>query len=32
MESYTFTFASGSQSAYYLAQCERCRTIYWDNA
>lgn len=32
LESYTFTFVSGSQSAYYLAQCERCRTVYWDNA
>jgi len=30
MESYTFTFASGAQSKYYLGQCPRCRAIYWD--
>lgn len=30
LESYTFTFVSGSQSRYFLAQCPRCRTIFWD--
>ena len=30
LESYTFTFKSGSQSEYHLGQCPRCRTIYWD--
>ncbi len=30
LESYTFTFTSGSQAQYYLGQCPRCRTIYWD--
>jgi hypothetical protein len=30
LESYTFTFASGKQSRYYLGQCPRCNTIYWD--
>jgi hypothetical protein len=30
LESYTFTFVSGSQASYYLAQCPRCRTIFWD--
>lgn len=30
LESYTFTFVSGSQARYHLGQCRRCRTIYWD--
>jgi hypothetical protein len=30
LESYTFTFVSGSQLEYHLGQCSRCRTIYWD--
>jgi hypothetical protein len=30
LESYTFTFVSGTQSRYFLGQCARCRTIYWD--
>jgi hypothetical protein len=30
LESYTFTFVSGSQAKYYLGQCRHCRTIYWD--
>jgi hypothetical protein len=30
LESYTFTFVSGSQAQYYLGQCARCRTIFWD--
>jgi hypothetical protein len=30
LESYTFTFVSGSKSEYYLAQCRRCHTIFWD--
>lgn len=30
MESYVFTFVSGSQTRYYLSQCKRCRAIYWD--
>lgn len=32
LESYTFTFVSGGQAQYYLGQCGRCRTIYWDKA
>jgi hypothetical protein len=30
LESYTFTFVSGSKAEYFLAQCARCRTIFWD--
>jgi hypothetical protein len=30
LESYTFTFVSGTRAEYYLAQCTRCRTIFWD--
>jgi hypothetical protein len=30
LESYTFTFVSGSKVEYFLAQCQRCRTIFWD--
>ena len=30
LESYTFTFASGKQTRYYLGQCRRCQTIFWD--
>ena len=26
---YVFTFLSGHEAAYNLAQCERCHTIYW---
>ncbi len=30
LESYTFTFVTGKQAAYFLAQCEACGTIFWD--
>lgn len=30
LESYVFTFVSGSQARYHLGQCKRCRAIYWD--
>lgn len=30
LESYTFTFAAGTQAEYYLGQCRGCRTIFWD--
>jgi len=30
LESYTFTFTSGKQARYFLGQCPRCSTIYWD--
>jgi hypothetical protein len=30
LESYTFTFVSGTRAEYFLAQCVRCKTIFWD--
>jgi hypothetical protein len=27
---YLFTFNSGKKAAYLLGQCNRCRTIFWD--
>src|SRR5437868_7926718 len=30
LERYTFTLISGNQSSYFLGQCSRCRSIYWD--
>ena len=30
LESYTFTFVTGKQAAYFLAQCDHCHTIFWD--
>jgi hypothetical protein len=32
MERYTFTFRGGREEHYYIAQCTRCRTIFWDRA
>jgi hypothetical protein len=31
LESYTFTFVTGKQATYYLAQCPHCNAIFWDN-
>jgi hypothetical protein len=30
LEMYTFTLLSGRQRNYFLAQCGRCRTIFWE--
>jgi hypothetical protein len=30
LHSYTFTFLSGSQVCYFVSQCRRCRTVFWD--
>ena len=30
LEGYTFTFATGGRAEYFLVQCRRCRTIFWD--
>ncbi len=30
LEQYAFTFASGAHVEYYLAQCARCRTMFWE--
>lgn len=27
-----FFLASGGQESYLIGQCERCRTVYWDEA
>jgi hypothetical protein len=27
---YVFTFATGEECAYYLGQCPRCRTVFWE--
>ena len=32
LEKYTFTFLTGNEASYLLAQCPRCRTVYWDEA
>ncbi len=32
LESYCFTFQTGEQVEYEMAQCPRCRTIYWEKA
>lgn len=32
LDSYSFTFQTGEQVEYDLAQCPRCRTIYWEKA
>jgi hypothetical protein len=32
MERYVFTYASGAQSMYLLGQCNRCGTIFWEEA
>ena len=32
LERYTFTFLTGRQASYLIAQCGRCRTIFWDEA
>jgi hypothetical protein len=32
LERYTFTFRSGRAADYFLGQCRRCRTIFWEEA
>jgi hypothetical protein len=29
---YLFEFSSGRKETYFLGQCPRCRTIFWDDA
>jgi hypothetical protein len=29
---YMFIFDSGHRKCYRIGQCDRCRTIYWENA
>ncbi len=28
----SFTFNTGDKAAYFLAQCGRCRTVFWDES
>jgi hypothetical protein len=30
LECYAFTFHTGEEVEYQMAQCSRCRTIYWE--
>jgi hypothetical protein len=30
LERYTFTLLSGNQASYFIGQCRRCRSVYWD--
>ena len=32
MERYTFTLISGKQTSYFIGQCSRCLTVYWQQA
>jgi len=32
LEKYTFILATGHQLSYFLGQCERCCTIFWEDA
>jgi hypothetical protein len=32
LEAYTFTLITGKDVSYFLGQCKRCHTIFWDNA
>jgi hypothetical protein len=32
LEKCTFTFLTGRELSYYIGQCPRCRTVYWDEA
>jgi hypothetical protein len=30
LEKYTFTLISGNQSSYFIGQCGRCLSVYWE--
>ena len=30
LEKYTFTCVSGREIEYYLGQCQRCHTVFWE--
>jgi hypothetical protein len=32
LEQYAFTFSSGAHVEYYLGQCGRCGTMFWEQA
>jgi hypothetical protein len=29
---YTFTFSTGKEVSYFLGQCQRCQTVFWEEA
>jgi hypothetical protein len=32
VERYTFTYISGRESHYYIGQCRKCRTVFWEGS
>jgi hypothetical protein len=32
MEKCTFTFITGREVSYFIGQCQRCRTVFWENS
>lgn len=32
LEGYTFTLSSGEELLYFLGQCPRCRSIFWEKS
>jgi hypothetical protein len=32
LEHFTFTLISGNQNSYFIGQCTRCLSVYWENA
>lgn len=30
LETYQFTFRSGTEASYLMSQCDRCHTIFWE--
>ena len=32
LEKCTFTFITGREVSYFIGQCRRCRTVFWDDA
>jgi hypothetical protein len=32
LEKCTFTFITGREVSYFIGQCHRCRTVFWDDA
>jgi hypothetical protein len=31
LERYTFTLSTGQESSYFLGQCEKCKTMFWED-
>jgi hypothetical protein len=31
LEKCTFTFITGREVSYFIGQCKRCRTVFWDD-